>query len=401
MPVYLFSGSPLRQATERFGTKRARLLADIETIALFSLPLTTRFRRITVREGLLFHGANGWGECAPFWDYDPAESSTWLKAALEQATGDPADEAGTPPAVQQAVPAQQTTNSPTLAGASAEQISVKQPFTGQRRTVPVNVTIPVESPEAAARRAATAGCATAKVKVADPGVSLAEDAARVQAVAWALADSHGERARVRVDANAAWTLPQALEAAAVLMEAAAPVGGLEYLEQPCASVADMRELRSRLEGAVKVAADELIRRSSDPLEVVREGGADLVIVKVAPLGGAQAIRSLAAQLAPFGVPLVVSSAVDSSMGIASGVEVAASLPQLPYACGLDTGRLLAEDVVPEPLRSSGGFLDVEQARQMRTQDLDLRQEAPSLLAEKWWERLGAMLSQLTLAGEAK
>lgn len=388
MPVYLFSGFPLRQATERFGAERARLLADIETIALFSLPLTTRFRRVTVREGLLFRGANGWGECAPFWDYDPAESSTWLKAALEQAGG-------------------RDNEALTVGSASGESVTsgsfakAETKSTIRRQKVPVNVTIPVESPEAAARRAATASCATAKVKVADPGVSLAEDAARVQAVARALADLHGERARVRVDANAAWTFPQALEAAAVLTEAAAPVGGLEYLEQPCASVSDMRELRRRLEGTVKVAADELIRRASDPLEVVREGGADLVIVKVAPLGGAHAIRLLAVQLAPFGVPLVVSSAVDSSMGIASGVEVAASLPQLPYACGLDTGRLLAEDVVPEPLCSSGGFLDVEQARQIRMQDLVLQQEAPPGLAERWWERLGAMLAQLTPAEEVK
>lgn len=385
MPTYLLCEDPQRVAARDFGAEAARRLEGIDQIAVFSLPLTTRFRRVTVREGLLIRGSGGWGECAPFWDYDPAESATWLRSALQIAGGADLDEAGGFDAAAEFGESGGSDRAGDAGPVGGLAAGYARPH------VPVNVTIPVESPAAAAQRVASSGCATAKVKVADPGVSLAEDAVRVEAVARALADRHGAAARVRIDANAAWNLAEATRAIEVLGRAAQPVGGLEYAEQPCRTVEEMCALREALAGEIPLAADELIRRAEDPLRVIEAGGADLAIVKVAPLGGPLAIRRLAEKIS---VPLVVSSAVDSSIGLAAGVEAAGRLPNLPFACGLDTRRLLAEDVVAEPMLTVDGKMSVDQAREMRRADLVFAGECPADLAHKWWARLGAMLEHL-------
>ena len=196
----------------------------------------------------------------------------------------------------------------------------------------MNTTVPVVSPARAAELVLASGCRTAKVKVADPRVTLAADADRVAAVR----DALGPTGRIRVDANAAWAVPEAVAAIEVLDGAA---GGLEYVEQPCRSLAELAQVRRLVRPPI--AADESIRRADDPARVALAGAADIAVIKVAPLGGVWAALRIATAV---GLPVVVSSAVDTSVGLAAGLALAAALPELPYACGLGTASLLSADV---------------------------------------------------------
>lgn len=269
-----------------------------------SLPMRVRFRGITTREVVLIEGPAGWGEFGPFPEYGDDEAAHWLRSAIESAwLGDP------------------------------------EP---RRTAVPVNATVPAVDPDRVPEILARfPGARTAKVKVAEKGQDLAQDIARVRAVR-ELIDN------VRVDANGGWEVDEAVTALTALT-ADAP---LEYAEQPCATVPELVELRRRLPD-VPVAADESIRRAEDPLRVVRAGGADVAVVKVAPLGGARRLLALAAELAEHGVPVVVSSALDSAVGMGSGLAAAAALPDLPYACGLGTGGFFTADVAPVRTMSDG------------------------------------------------
>jgi o-succinylbenzoate synthase len=297
------------------------------------VPMRVPFRGVSVREAALVEGPAGWGEFAPFPEYDDAESARWLAAAVEAAwTGWP------------------------------------EPV---RASVPVNATVPaVPAAAVPGVLARFPGCTTVKVKVAQAGQVLADDVARVAAVR----DVLGPSGRIRVDANAAWPLAAAIEA----LTALAPYG-LEYAEQPCATLPELAALRRELGGAVAIAADESVRKASDPERVALAGAADLVVLKVAPMGGVAAALRVAAAC---GLPVVVSSALDTSVGIAAGLALAAALPSLPYACGLGTVGLMAADVIAEPLVPRRGLLPVGRV----TPD-------PALLAElaappdvhAWWE----------------
>ncbi|PID97613.1 MAG: O-succinylbenzoate synthase [Actinobacteria bacterium] len=308
--------------------------------------MTTRFRRVTQREGLLFHGPYGWAEAAPFWDYSPGESSIWLRSALRSAL-EPA------PSV-------------------------------LRDSVPVNVTIPVTSAEdGAARVRDSGGCATAKVKVADPGVDSAFDCARVEAVAEALFATVGERARLRVDVNGAWDVDEAIQNIRDLNTAAQTIGGLEYVEQPCVAVDDLAAVRVAVD--VPIAADESIRRSSDPLAVARAGAADIAVIKVAPLGGVDRAVKIAQDT---GLTVVVSSALETSVGLAQGVHAAAALPELPYACGLATSQLLASDITASPLLPEDGIIRLREV--IPDETLINSERLPEGVYENWLGRLSAM-----------
>jgi len=198
-----------------------------------------------------------------------------------------------------------------------------------RDRIPINATVPaVAAAGVAAVLARFPGARTAKVKVAEPGQTLADDVNRVNAVRELIPT-------VRVDANGGWTVEQAVAAAAALTAD----GPLEYLEQPCGTVAELAAVRARTD--VPVAADESIRKAADPLAVVRAGAADIAVLKVAPLGGVRSLLDIAAQI---DVPVVISSALDSAVGIAAGLIAAAALPRLDHACGLGTGGLFVEDV---------------------------------------------------------
>lgn len=279
----------------------------------YRIPMRTRFRGITQREGLIFSGPAGWGEFSPFLDYDAAESVPWLRAAREAA-----DE-GFPAPV--------------------------------RTSVPVNVTVPaVDAPAAAQIVANSGGCTTAKVKVAEPGQTRAEAENRLAAVREVL----GPTGKIRIDANGAWDPDTAIADIAALNRAA---GGLEYVEQPCATVPELARVRRAV--GVPIAADESIRRASDPFEVVRAEAADVVVLKVQPLGGVRACLRLAEEI---GIPVVVSSALESSIGLAAGVALAAALPELPFACGLATAHLLTQDVTNTPLLPENGAIAVREVR---------------------------------------
>jgi O-succinylbenzoate synthase len=280
------------------------------SLRAFAIPMTTKFRGITVREGALIEGPAGGGEFSPFAEYGPRECARWLASALESAT------TGWPAPV--------------------------------RDRIPVNVTVPAVDAGRARDIAASSGCRTAKVKVAERGQDDADDIARVEAVR----DALGPDGKVRIDVNGRWDVSHAVRMLAQLNRF-----GLEYAEQPCATLAEMAEVRRTVD--VPLAADESIRRAADPMRVRAAGAADIVVLKVQPLGGVAAALRIADAC---GLPVVVSSAVDTSVGLAAGVALAAALPELPYACGLGTMSLLTGDVTADPLVPVDGELPVMRPR---------------------------------------
>ncbi|SPL89966.1 O-succinylbenzoate synthase [[Actinomadura] parvosata subsp. kistnae] len=268
--------------------------------------MRTRFRGQTVREGVLLHGPAGWGEFSPFPEYGPRESARWLACAREAAFE------GWPEPV--------------------------------RDSVPVNATVPAVDPESAHEIVRRSGCATAKVKVAERGQTFDDDLARVEAVR----DALGPSGRLRVDANGAWEPGEAVRRLKRLDRF-----DLEYAEQPCATLDELAAVRRACD--VPIAADESIRRADDPLRVRAAEAADIAVVKVQPLGG---VRAALRVVEACGLPAVVSSAVETSVGLAAGLALAAALPALPYACGLGTVSLLSGDVVADPLVPVDGRLAV-------------------------------------------
>jgi O-succinylbenzoate synthase len=215
-----------------------------------------------------------------------------------------------------------------------------------RTSVPVNVTVPAVGPQRAYEIVRAGGCTTAKVKVAEPGQTLGDDEARLEAVR----DALGAGGRIRVDANGGWAVDEAVGAIRLLDRAA---GGLEYAEQPCAGVEELAAVRRAVD--VPIAADESIRRAADPYRVRDLAAADVAVLKVQPLGGVRACLRIAEDI---GLPVVVSSALETSVGIAAGVALAAALPELPYACGLATVQLLTDDVTTRSLLPVDGMLPV-------------------------------------------
>ena len=275
-------------------------------IHVYAVPLRTRFRGIDRREGVLLRGPAGWAEFSPFLDYDDASCVPWLQAAYE---------------------------------AAYEGWPVTQ-----RDEVPVNCTVPAVGPEQAARIVAASGCGTAKVKVAEAGQPFAADVDRVAAVR----DALGRRGRLRIDVNGRWTVQQAVRRIRDLS-----VHDLEYVEQPCRSVEELTAVRRRVD--VPIAADESIRQAADPLRVAAARAADIAVLKVQPLGGVRACLRVAERI---GLPVVVSSALETSVGIAGGIALAAALPELPYACGLATVSMLERDVCSPALVPTAGALPV-------------------------------------------
>ncbi|ORA78708.1 O-succinylbenzoate synthase [Mycolicibacter kumamotonensis] len=296
----------------------------LDRLHVVALPMRVKFRGITVRELALIDGPAGWGEFGAFPEYDAPEAAHWLASALESAYHRP-----------------------------------PEPI---RDRIPINATVPaVDAARVPDVLARFPGATTAKVKVAEPGQTLADDVARVEAVRAVIPT-------VRVDANGGWSVEQAVQAAKAL-------GPLEYLEQPCATVAELAELRRHI--GTPVAADESIRKAEDPLAVTKAGAADIAVLKVAPLGGISKLLTIAGQI---GIPVVISSAIDSAVGIATGLQAAAALPALQHACGLGTGSLFVEDVAETPPQIDG-YLPVQPI----TPDLErLHGLAASPQRRQWW-----------------
>lgn len=318
-----------------------------EQVVVYSTRLTDRFRGLTERDGVLLRGPAGWGEFSPFWDYDDATCVSWLRAAVEAAT---------------------------------------RPFpTPLRAQIDINATVPAVGPVRAQAIVTASECSTVKVKVAQAGQTLRDDLDRVAAVREAL----GPSGAIRVDANAAWSLDDAL---AALPHLDAAAGGLQYAEQPVASVDDLARLRRAV--SVPIAADESIRRAEDPMAVHRAEAADVVVMKVQPLGGVHACLDLAGRIE---LPVVVSSALESSVGIAQGVALAAALPEPTggtLAAGLGTVRLFQADVARHSLLPTGGRLSAGRVQP------DAVPAAPADVERRWRERLGrvAALAGIDLEG---
>jgi o-succinylbenzoate synthase len=295
---------------------------------------------------MVWRGAAGWGEWSPFLDYQGAELVPWLRAAEEAA------ERGWP------VPL--------------------------RTEISVNSTIPAVGPEQAYDLARAAACRTAKIKVAERGQTLTDDASRLEAVR----DALGPGGKIRIDANGAWSVNDALQAIRDLARF-----DLEYVEQPCASVQGLADLRRRLARSglnVLIAADESIRRAADPYEIAKREAADIAVLKVQPLGGVHACLQIAERI---GLPVVVSSALETSIGIRAGLALAAALPELPYACGLNTVALLTDDLVTEPLIAVDGVIRIGD---LAVDDAALQRHQPDDQVQRFWQARLVQTRELAL-----
>ena len=271
----------------------------LSTMRVVALPMKTNFRGVTVREVALFRGENGWGEFSPFLEYDDQESSLWLASAIEAAT-------------------------------SPRPKSF-------RNSISVNGTIPATNDKKVIDElvASYNGVKTFKVKV---GENLGEDIARLARIR-----SLGRNVNIRIDVNGLWSVDQALTNLYAFYE---EVGPFEYVEQPCATIEELRELKAKIRIPLNIAADEVIRKAEDPFAINLEGAADILMLKVQPLSGIQRSLAIAAH---HQLPVVVSSALESAVGIHYGLELAASIEDLSFDCGLATGSLAARDVAELPI----------------------------------------------------
>ena len=265
----------------------------LDTLRVIALPMKTKFRGITVREVALIKGPHGWGEFSPFLEYDDAESAPWLASAIEAAT----------------------TPKPKL----------------YRTSVAINGTIPALNEPADLKRVVDSfpGVTSFKVKA---GNDLAEDLARVNVIR-----NLQPQAKIRIDVNGLWSVDQA----EAFLSA---VGDIEYVEQPCATIEELRELKSRT--SVKIVGDEVLRKAADPFAIDLTGAIDYLMLKVQPLGGIKRAHALAKH---HNLPVVVSSALESAIGINYGLTLAASFEEMNFDCGLGTGSLLASDVAHLPI----------------------------------------------------
>ena len=308
----------------------------LSTMRVVALPMKTDFRGISVREVALFQGQYGWAEFSPFLEYDDNESSRWLQCAIEAAT---------------------TQRPPRY-----------------RERIAVNGTIPATNDKKVIENLVGSypGVTTYKVKV---GANLPEDIARLARIR-----SLGRKVNIRIDVNGSWTVDQALTNLYAMYE---EVGPFEYVEQPCATIAEMRELKSKIHIPLKIAADEVIRKAEDPFALDLAGAADILMLKVQPLGGISRSRAIAEH---HQIPVVVSSALESGVGIRYGLELAASLPKLDFDCGLATGALIERDVAP--LAIVDGEIEIS--------ELNVELDGLDVSADRyeWWQNRAMRCAEL-------
>jgi O-succinylbenzoate synthase len=310
----------------------------LTTLRVVTLPTRTNFRGVTYREVALMHGPHGWGEFSPFLEYDDNECAPWLASAIEAAT-------------------------------------VARPARF-RDAIAVNGTIPEINDQKVLEDLVTRyeGVKTFKVKV---GSNLSEDIARIARVR-----TLAPKAAIRVDVNGLWSVDEALTNLYAYYE---EIGSLEYVEQPCATIEELRELKSKIKIPLRITADEVIRKAPDPFKVDLTDAADIVMLKVQPLGGIQRSLEIASY---YGLPVVVSSALESAIGIEYGLELAASISDLTFDCGLATGSLLTRDVAAHQI------VDGKIALGQISPNVDGLDVSPDRL--EWWKnrimRVGKLLT---------
>lgn len=299
----------------------------LSTMQVVALPTKTNFRGVSTREVALFRGEYGWGEFSPFLEYGDLEASYWLASAIEAATS-------------------------------------PRP-SRLRNSIKVNGTIPAitNGEQLKAIIESYPGCKTFKVKVGD---DISEDLLRLKLLA-----TMRPHAAIRVDVNGLWSVDEALKN---LAEIYSQCQNIQYVEQPCASIEELFELKSRADFNLTIAADEVIRKAEDPFAINLQGAADVVMLKVQPLGGIKRSLAIAKH---HGLPVVVSSALESAVGIHYGLELAASIPDLTLDCGLATGSLLASDVGELPIIDGAIALS----------DLDIKLDNLEVAPDRyeWWK----------------
>ena len=301
-----------------------QILASLQVL---TLPTRTNFRSVSKREVALFEGPNGWGEFSPFLEYDAEESSYWLAAGIEAAFSE--------------VP----------------QIN--------REVIEINATLPAVDSNIDVEKILSwyPGAKVVKIKV---GSDLELDLKRIENSL-----KFNPDLKVRLDVNGGWSVQEAETAVSQMIERFG-IEKFEYIEQPVATLEELRELQL----PIPVVGDEVIRKAKDPFALDLNGAVDILMLKVSPLGGIKR----AMEIANFHeLPVVVSSALESAVGISHGIRLAASLPQLDYACGLGTGKLLTHDVADLPVEEGRMKLT-----KVKPSGLINLQSAPERI--KWWEK---------------
>ena len=272
----------------------------LASLRVLALPMRTTFRSLDIRETALFKGENGWGEFAPFVEYSDQESLPWLESAIEAA-----DKALSP---------------------------------ALRESIPINATVPASNDEAEIEQILSwyPGVDTVKIKV---GTGIKEDLARIQEVR-----KHLPKAKIRIDVNGSWSVKEALLNVNAIYQVTGEL--LEYVEQPVASLDELKQLKEDMSVDVKIAGDEVLRKAKNPFAISLDGAVDILMLKVSPLGGIKRAMDLASH---HKLPVVISSALESAVGLSYGLALAARVPNLDYACGLGTSALFNQDIGDIPI----------------------------------------------------
>jgi len=287
----------------------------LASLRVLALPMRTTFRSLDIRETALIKGENGWGEFAPFVEYSDQESLPWLESAIEAA-----DKALSP---------------------------------ALREFIPINASVPASNNESEIEQILSwyPGVATAKIKV---GTGIKEDLARIKAVR-----KHLPKAKIRIDVNGSWSVKDALFNIIAIYEVTGDL--LEYVEQPVSSLSELKQLKEGMSVVLKIAGDEVLRKAEDPFAINLDGAIDILMLKVSPLGGIKRALELASH---HKLPVVISSALESAVGISYGLALAARVPKLDYACGLGTSALFNQDISDIPIlngaiRAASYSIDLE------------------------------------------
>ena len=296
-------------------------------LQVVSIPVKANFRGINFREIALFEGPAGWSEFSPFIEYSNKESSTWLKAAIEGAT--------------------------------------KEPPKPIRDQVEINATLPnVKVSEVKDLLAGFNGCNTIKIKIND---FETDQALLIECL------KEVPKAKFRLDVNGGWALEEAIANVQSYEKAFGSL--IEYIEQPCTDFADLKSLRNST--GIKIAVDESIRKYlAGDLTKIKEV-ADIAIIKWAPTGGIDAALEV---IEKIGLPVVISSALDSSVGISHGLSLAEAVPNLYGACGLGTVCLLEGDVTSNPLMPINGIIKNRKVIPDRIEEFKAESGR-----QKWWQ----------------
>lgn len=346
-------GLPLGAKRLPLAWSAVRTLIDFADAPIFAIPVVdARSGDGAVREGMLIEGPQGWGEFSPPRGCGEREALRWLTASIEVGT-----------------------------------VGWPDPVRGR---IPVSVTVPAVAPDVAHRMVVDAGCRSADVVVAEPGGSLADDVARLEAVR----DALGPQGTIRCDANGGWDVDTAISAIVALDHAA---GGLEFVEQPCLRLDDLIALRRKVD--VRIAIDQSIHEADDPARLPTKTlneAADVAVLRCGPLGGVRRAYRVAETC---GLLPVVTSSVETTIGLCAGLALAGALPELPFACGLGTISLLAGDVVagPRSLVPVDGHLPVASTPPMPDHDLVERYRAVNPDDIGWWRALLQTLTDPALA----